>query len=424
MSRRIDVELTSARDDGTWTWRAAGARQPKGELDGALLPPGASVGDVFRAEAEFYMDGIAIVAILPPKETRREVERLTVLGSSRPEALVTTRVAEGARRRGRRNDREGLTERRAQSSHGRRATRTTRREREEKGERGQRDDSRRGDGRRPLRPAPEPRARSKRLKPGRAHRNAALRALPELQRPIAELILRGGIPAVRQAIDKQNALARAEGKPLVDADRLLALAEQMLPALRSAEWHDRAVAALAQVEEIDLRDLRSVVVAADASARDDETRTLAQQLRDALTERVDREHRAWLDELVQLLDEGRVVRALKLSSRPPKAGAPLPPEVSERLVSATNASLTGDVSTERWIAVLDALSFSPVRHQVKPEGLPDQPDHVLMTAVRRLANRLPEIAAQFGIEAPTRLAGAPSGKPVPRPQNPAPDPRR
>ena len=29
MSRRIDIELTSARPDGTWTWRAAGARNPK-----------------------------------------------------------------------------------------------------------------------------------------------------------------------------------------------------------------------------------------------------------------------------------------------------------------------------------------------------------------------------------------------------------
>ena len=32
MPRRIDVELTSERADGTWTWRAAGAKQPKGEV--------------------------------------------------------------------------------------------------------------------------------------------------------------------------------------------------------------------------------------------------------------------------------------------------------------------------------------------------------------------------------------------------------
>ena len=63
MPRRIEVELTSSRDDGTWTWRAAGARQPKGELDGRLLPAGAKVGDVLRAEADFDIEGITVMAV-------------------------------------------------------------------------------------------------------------------------------------------------------------------------------------------------------------------------------------------------------------------------------------------------------------------------------------------------------------------------
>ena len=33
MPRRIDIELTSALADGSWTWRAAGAKVPKGTLD-------------------------------------------------------------------------------------------------------------------------------------------------------------------------------------------------------------------------------------------------------------------------------------------------------------------------------------------------------------------------------------------------------
>ena len=44
MSRRIDIELTSARPDGSFTWRAAGAKQPKGEIDASLAPGGAKVG--------------------------------------------------------------------------------------------------------------------------------------------------------------------------------------------------------------------------------------------------------------------------------------------------------------------------------------------------------------------------------------------
>ncbi len=57
MSRRIDIELTSSRDDGSWTWRAAGAREPRGTLEGALVPGGAQVGDVLRAEIDGYLDG-------------------------------------------------------------------------------------------------------------------------------------------------------------------------------------------------------------------------------------------------------------------------------------------------------------------------------------------------------------------------------
>ena len=57
MATRIDIEITSDRGDGTLTWRAAGAKQPKGVVNADLLPAGASVGDVLRAEAEFTVDG-------------------------------------------------------------------------------------------------------------------------------------------------------------------------------------------------------------------------------------------------------------------------------------------------------------------------------------------------------------------------------
>ena len=52
MSRRIDIELTSTRPDGSWTWRAAGAKQPKGDVDGSMLPSGSKVGDVLKVDIE------------------------------------------------------------------------------------------------------------------------------------------------------------------------------------------------------------------------------------------------------------------------------------------------------------------------------------------------------------------------------------
>jgi len=102
MSRRIEIELTSARSDGTWTWRAAGALKPRGMLDGTVLYAGAKAGDVVRADAEFEIDGITILAVLPPKEKKRpEKERIELIGS-RPEGpVVTTSLVPGRRPSGR-----------------------------------------------------------------------------------------------------------------------------------------------------------------------------------------------------------------------------------------------------------------------------------------------------------------------------------
>jgi hypothetical protein len=216
-----------------------------------------------------------------------------------------------------------------------------------------------------------------------------LASLPPEQKPIAEQVLRGGVPAVRQAIDEQNAAARAEGKPEIKPDALVRLAEELVPPLRTADWRDRAEAALADCDEIDLRDLRSVVVAADDAARDDETREIAARLRDALTQRVDKEHGEWLAELAATVDEGRVVRALRLSSRPPKAGARFPADIANRLADLAGAALTADVGQDRWAAVLDAVAYSPVRRAVKPHGIPAAPNEALVDAVRKLADRVP-----------------------------------
>jgi len=68
MSRRIDIELTSALGDGTWTWRAAGARQPRGTLDGAILPGGAKVGDEFKVEIEQELDGISVLSVVTGRD--------------------------------------------------------------------------------------------------------------------------------------------------------------------------------------------------------------------------------------------------------------------------------------------------------------------------------------------------------------------
>ena len=89
---RMEVELTSTREDGDWTWRAAGARQPKGSVQADLVPGGSSVGDILRVEFEQFMDGIEVTCVLPGKGERQAPELIEMLGSGRDEPLVTTRL--------------------------------------------------------------------------------------------------------------------------------------------------------------------------------------------------------------------------------------------------------------------------------------------------------------------------------------------
>jgi hypothetical protein len=409
VSRRLDVELTSDRGDGSWTWRAAGARQPRGVVDATLVPEGAKVGEVLRADADFDLDGVTVVGLAPIQEKRRnEAERIEIIGPPRrDEELVTSSLVTGGR--GERPDRRerrprdggpGGREKRDRDRPDRKPGDRERRERPERRERSERSERSRTAERRPPRPRPEepPKPKPKRLRPARVHRAAVLDELPPEHRPIAEQVLAGDIPAVRQAIDKENEGRKERGEPSINGQELLALAEELRPRLRTAEWRDRAEAALADVDEIDLRDLRSVVVAADSAARDDDTRALAAQLRESLAHRVDNEQTSWLQEITSALDSGRAVRALRLSSRPPKAGTILDPALTARLTEAASASLTAEAAADRWGVVLEAVAFSPVRLAVAPSSRPEQPSDELVANVQKFAGRVPQVAAAFGIE--------------------------
>jgi hypothetical protein len=106
MSRRIDIELTSARPDGSWTWRAAGAREPRGVVDGALVPGGAKTGQVFKAEAEVELDGLTIVSVAGTKGSTPRSGLLELIPSDKPFEAVTQQLARRERSdRGDRGDR-------------------------------------------------------------------------------------------------------------------------------------------------------------------------------------------------------------------------------------------------------------------------------------------------------------------------------
>jgi len=241
--------------------------------------------------------------------------------------------------------------------------------------------------------------------------------LPPEQRPVAEQVLRGGIPAVRQAVEAQNSERRQQGHPEVKADALVALAEGLLSQLKAAEWRDRAEAAAKTLDDISVRDLRSVVAGADAAARDDETRMLASTLRQALESRLAEQRQRWTSGITSALDENRVVQALRLASRPPDPGTRLPAELAARMSDMAGGAMASDTPPELWSAILAAVAESPVRRSVKPVALPAGAGEEVLHPARQACGRVPALSPLLGIDMPP-----PPGPPRRRPQ-PPPRPR-
>jgi cell division protein FtsL len=395
MSRRIEIELTSKREDGTWTWRAAGALQPKGVVDDAVVPSGVAVTDVVRAEVESDLDGTRVLSIAPPKQKAERSGLLEILPSAKPFEPVTQQL----RKKG---PRDGDKRRKGAPK-----------DRSEKGPRTEGKD-------RPRRqffeapPEMPQRPKPKRIKARRVNVDAVLVELPEAHRTIAEKVLNGGVPAVRTAIEEQNKEAVAQGREKIPAEGLIQIAEQLLPRLRIAEWRDRALGAESIIEEVDLRDLRSLVVSAEQLvAIDEDTRALVAKMKQALVVRQETEIRLWLEDISTATKVGRVVRALRLSSQPPKAGVPFPAALATQLVDATVAGLTPDAPAERWITLLEAAAFSPVHGKILPPGVPGVVSDDLLKTVTRLGPLMPQLAVLFGVSVDPK-ARAPRPLPMAR----------
>ncbi|MDQ2725302.1 MAG: hypothetical protein M3Y36_07385, partial [Actinomycetota bacterium] len=258
-----------------------------------------------------------------------------------------------------------------------------------------------------------------------SHRTAVLDGLAPEERVVAEQVLRGGVPAVRTALHLEREKAAAEGRPTPDTDALITLAERLLPRLRTAEWHDRAEAAIKAPDDISLRDLRSVVTGADA-ARDDETRALAASLREALDRRLTQLRSAWVEEIRGHLEGGRGIRAVRLSGRPPEPSTRLPADLLDDLATVAGAAMTPDTPPDQWLAMLEAVVASPIRRNVKPSGLPKAPHPDVDRMARQQSGRVPALAGLLGISIPPppgprrRLAETEPGTRPPPPPPPPP----
>ena len=341
-----------------------------------------SIGSQFSVETEHFIDGIVVTKVFEKKQSSDKGDFIEFLGSGKNLAPVTTQLAKS--KKGKKPSKRSPAGKptKAQPS----SKKAKKRPFEESKPKNSKSN--------PKTNKPKP-PKSKRLKPKRNFRNAAVKGLPDETTRIGEILLRSGLPGLRKVIDEQNQQAKEINEPEIPQEILLKLAEQIYPDLKTAEWLDRADAALKGIETVDLRDIRSVIVAADNVQKNDEVRSLSEELKKGFNQRVETEQNKWLKELDSTLKEGRVVRALRLSSRPPKAGFPLPEDLLSDLTHATNDALNSDISASRWGTIIEAAAFSPIHQRLDPSGIPNNPDADLLKILKKISSKVPAVSEKF-----------------------------
>jgi len=373
-------------------------------VEAALVPSGEKVGSVLRADVEVGLEGIEVLALSAAKPLRspeRVEGRIEVRGTPKRAPDVSVILAPGSSKR-RRDDGEGRDRRERRDKRGRGEGDAAAPD-ERGGERGDRPRAssgpRRPGGRRPGERDGRP-ARGERpgVPTSTVHRNAMLGTLRPEQIPVAEQLLRGGLQAVRQAIEAQNTAAKAAGKPPVAGDALLAMADELNPVVRLAEWKDRASVAQTAGKDYRLRELRAVVAASRTLNLDEDGRAMAKALQEALDQRTTALREEWLSRITNALNDGRVQQAVEASIRPPEPGTRCPAELAVRLAGAAGEALSAEKAPEEWMQLLDAVVASPVRRNVKPAGIPD--DEVARQAARHAAGAVPALAKLLGLRIP------------------------
>jgi hypothetical protein len=196
----------------------------------------------------------------------------------------------------------------------------------------------------------------------------------------------GSIPNLRE---KMKLMDLPEGFD----EPILSFAEELNRGIKAAEWLDKAEAIDSNIDSVDLQDFRSVIAASSNFAKSPEAISLKEKLEAGLKIRIEKELQEWMKIIKDALQEGKVVRALNFSSRPPKAGTQLPEDISKELVLQASNALSSEASPERWGVVAEAVAFSPIRLKVEPISLPAQMDEELEKVLQKHSERFPAIAA-------------------------------
>ena len=399
MSRRIEIEITSINGEVA-TWRAAGAKLPKGSLATSLLPSGTSAGAEFRADVEQNMEGVEVLAVLPVKTASPLAlrgERIVIAPKvhTGPDIQVTYAPKGGKGRR----DGDGPRPRREGDD--------SRPRRDDKGSRGPRAGGPAGEGGdkggRPARPRTNDRRGPRPERPTgppmlTVHRNAFLATLNPEQLPVAEQLLRGGLPAVRTAVAEQNKTATAQGRTTVNADAIDRIATDLLGKANLAMWKDRAAGAQSAGRDLRLRDLRPVVTSAKTVNLDDEARTMLKDLQAQLTSQIEILSTEWLSKIAAAIESKNALEALTLAARPPEFRMQVASESAAAIAALASESLNENLAPAQWIALVQAAVASPMHRTIKPTGIPA--DEACRNEAIKVAGAIPELAKLLGMRVP------------------------
>jgi len=389
MSRRIDIEITSVHGE-TATWRAAGAKLPKGSLNSSVVPGGPEVGKVYRAEVEQFMDDIEVLSVTAPKAASPldpRNERITILEKKSDGPAVTVTYAPkgrgGARRDG--DDRKPRRD----------GDRKPRREGNESSARSERAPRRDGD----KRPPRGPRTGSLTVAPvTTTHRNAMLATLSAEQIPVAEQLLRGGIAAVRTAIAEQNKTLQSQSRPTIDPTLIERMAEDLVGRTALAFWKDRAAGAIGAGKELKLRDLRAVVTSAKTISHDDESRAMLKDLQNSLNDRIEHMRKVWNEKLATALAGNNLKETLTLIARPPDVSTRVSAEDAAKIVGAVSEALNASQEPSVWNELVTLTVETSIRRQVKPSGIPA--NETSKAVAIKNAGAIPELAKLLGMAVP------------------------
>jgi hypothetical protein len=409
MSRRIEIEITSLNGE-TATWRAAGAKLPKGVLNASLIPGGPVVGTVYRADIDQFMEGIEVLAVLPaktasPLDPKNERVELLPNTKSGPDVVVTY----AAKGRGRREGADGEGRRDASKPRGARPV-SKERSTSARPERPARGESSGRGGPRTAMPRTERTARTNRTgRPERSgppgappmtttYRNALLATLSPEQLPVAEQLLRGGMPAVRAAVAEQNKNAAAQDRPTIDPTTIDRIAEELLSKTNLALWKDKAAGAIGAGRELRLRDLRAVVTAAKTVSLDDEAKVQQKELQSSLSARLEILRTQWNEKLDAAVASNNVPEALRLVARPPDASTRVSADMATKVVAIVSEALTAELEPAKWQEIVTLTVDTSIRRNVKPKGIPN--DEASKALAIKNAGAIPEFAKLLGMKVP------------------------